>query len=268
MAKKSFQIFAVSDATGELAHSLAVAASRQFEGVDAKIVRRPHVRTPEKLDAVLKEAKSDHAIVLFTMVSDEARRLILSKAKELGVAAMDVMGPVLDMLSHYFHKLPSDEPGLQYKVTKDYFSRTEAIEFTVRHDDGTELSTMDKADIVLLGISRTSKTPLSIYLAYHGYRCANIPVVKDMPLPKEIEKIDRKKMVGLVVQPNELSAMRSTRLKNLGRPDTEHYAKPGHVELELHHAQALYKELGILVVDVTSKAIEEVATEIIDELKL
>jgi regulator of PEP synthase PpsR (kinase-PPPase family) len=267
--KKPFQIFAVSDATGELAYSLAVAASRQFEGLNVKIVRRGKITNLKKIQDVLQEVKTVEGVILFTMVSHELRPVVLKEAKEAGVVAMDVMGPVLDMLSHYFHTLPSDEPGLQYRMTQDYFKRTEAVEFTVRHDEGSGLDTIDQADIVLIGISRSSKTPLSIFLAHQGYKCANVPLAVGMELPAKIKEIDRKKLAGLIVQPEKLAEFRAMRLQNLGRPDDEEYAQLAHIEAELKHAQEVFSSLpGICVVDVTGKAIEEVATEIIHALGL
>lgn len=267
--KNIFHIFAVSDATGELAHNLAIAASRQFVGIDAKIWRKSRVSTKKKIKDVMADAKKRNGVILFTMVSNLLRRQMLSEAKKQGMVAMDIMGPALDMLSHYFHKHPSREPGLQYRITQDYFKRTESVEFAVRHDDGLDLKGLAQADIILMGISRTSKTPLSIYLAYHGYRCANVPIVVGVPIPEQVYKLDRKKMVGLIVSPDKLMEMRTMRLQKLGRSDQEHYAQIENIEKELAHAKEIFATLeGMKVVDVTGKAIEEVAVEIINELDL
>jgi len=269
MAKKPFKIFTVSDATGDLANSLAIAAAGQFPEIKAEVVRRPLITTQGEIARVVSETLEVQGIILFTMVSHELRGIVLSEAKKQGVVAMDIMGPALDMLSNYFHELPSDEPGLQYKRTRDYYKRTEAVEFAVRHDDGLGMETIDQADIVLLGISRTSKTPLSIYMAYHGHRCANVPLVKGIPIPDKLGEIDRKKLVGLVLSAEKLAEMRSSRLKKLGRPSTEDYAQIEHVQDELKHAQEIFKKLKVdIVVDVTGKAIEEIAADILHELKL
>lgn len=269
MAENSFQIFAVSDATGKLAYELAVAASRQFEGINVKIVRRPKVTSVDAVHKVVGEAGQNHGVILFTMVSQELRRELLSYAKEAGIVAMDVMGPALDLLSNYFHKLPSAEPGLQYKTTKDYYNRTEAVEFAVKHDDGLGIDTIDQADIILLGVSRCSKTPLSIYLAYQGYRCANVPIVLGTTLPEKIFTMGRKRMVGLTVSADDLSTTRSARLKKLGRPESELYAQKEHVEQELACAAEVFDRLkGIPVIDVTGKAIEEITAEILHVLSL
>jgi len=189
----------------------------------------------------------------------------VDEAKKAGVVAMDVMGPALDMLAHYFHKLPSAEPGLQYKSARDYFTRTEAIEFTVRHDEGLGLETLNQADIILLGVSRTSKTPLSIYLAYQGYRCANVPVMSGIPVPQKLAEVDRRKIVGLTIAEEKLIAFRSTRLKKMGRPASEDYAQKEYVGNELKFAHDLFQTLGVRVVDVTGKSIEEIASEIIND---
>lgn len=269
MAKNGFKIITVSDATGDLANSLAIAAAGQFPQIKVKIMRRPLITTQKEIARVVEEALEAKGIILFTMVSHELRGIVLSEAKKQGVVAMDIMGPALDMLSNYFHELPSDEPGLQYKRTQDYYKRTEAVEFSVRHDDGLGMETIDQADIVLLGISRTSKTPLSIYFAYHGYRCANIPVVKGVALPDKVFDLDRTKLVGLILSAEKLAEMRSTRLKKLGRPSTENYAQIEHVQEELKHAQDIFKKLNVkVVVDVTGKAIEEIAADILNVLKL
>lgn len=269
MSSNSFNVFAVSDATGGLSHNLAIAAVRQFQDIHVKTYRRGRVNTLAQIISVVSEVRERQGVILFTMVSHDLRRQMLSEAKKEGVVAMDIMGPVLDMLSHYFHRLPSDEPGLQYKFTQDYYKRTEAVEFAVRHDDGLGLETLSHADIILLGISRTSKTPLSIYLAFQGYRCANIPIVREVPLNEKVFELDRKKMVGLILHPEKLATMRSTRLKKLGRPDSENYAQMEHIEEELKYADGIFKKMGDMpVIDVSGKAIEEVASEIIHRLHL
>lgn len=269
MTKTTFNIVALSDATGNLANILAIAASRQFKDVDVNIIRRRMITTEEEIQGVIMEAKNKHAVLLFTMVSQDLRKIVLSEAKKEGIIAMDVMGPVLDMLSHYFHKLPSDEPGLQYKVARDYYQRTEALDFTVRHDDGLNIENLGQADVVLMGISRTSKTPISIYLAYQGYRCANVPIIKGVPLPEKIFELDHKKLVGITASTDRLVALRSSRMKKMGRPESEDYAQLKHVEEEINYAKEIFEKLpGMHVVDMTGKAIEEVASEIIHTLSL
>lgn len=263
-----FTIFALSDATGELANHTAVAAVNQFPNHDSQIIRVPKIIDKAKIQEYVLKAKECHGVIVFTFVSSEMRQEILNLSQEHEVVAIDIMGPTLDALANYFHTLPSPEPGLQYKMTQHYFKRTEAVEFTVKHDDGLGLDTIDAADIILLGISRTSKTPLSIYLAYHGYRCANMPIVKDIPLPISVMNADPSKMIALTIDERKLATIRATRLRKLGRPETESYANLSYITEEISFALKIIRELRIPAIDVTGKAIEETASEIINLLKL
>lgn len=265
---KPFTIFALSDATGGLANSHAVAAVNQFTNHPCEIVRVPKLTDESRLEDSVLKAKECHGIIIFTFVSATMRRDLLQIAAKHQVVAIDIMGPTLDALANYFHSLPSPEPGLQYKMTQNYFKRTEAVEFTVKHDDGLGLDTINDSDIILLGISRTSKTPLSIYLAYYGYRCANMPIVKDIPLPKQVQVADHQKMIALTIEPRKLATIRSSRLQKLGRPDSESYANLSYIIEEARFAQRLYASMGVPVIDVTGKAIEETASEVINLLRL
>ncbi|MFO1518528.1 MAG: pyruvate, water dikinase regulatory protein [bacterium] len=260
----TYYIYAVSDATGEMAMNVAFAAMRQFKVENVNILRRAKITDTARIRQIIAEAKKNHGILMHTLVSHELRKTFHEEAEKEGVVAIDIMGPVMDVLSTYFHATPSDEPGLKYRVTKDYFKRQEAIEFTVKHDDGLGLDTLDTADIVLLGISRTSKTPLSIYLAYRGYKVANVPLIRDVTLSDEVRKVDRSKLVGLVVSSQKLVQFRESRLMKLGRPLSEEYANINRVNEELEYCRSVYEDLGnIPVIDVTDKAIEEIATEVL-----
>lgn len=264
--KNKFSVYALSDATAELSHNLAVAAVNQFPDHDCDIVRVPKITGMAQIERHVLRAKESHGVIVFTFVSAEMRQKILDLSKIHNVVAIDILGPALDALSNYFHKLPSFEPGLQYKLTRQYFQRTEAVEFTVKHDDGLGMATIAVADILLIGISRTSKTPLSIYLAYHGYRCANIPIVKDVPLPKVVFEMKGAKIVGLTINADKLAQIREQRLRKLGRPTTETYANIDYIREEIAYALRVFRELNVPVIDVTGKAIEETASEIISNL--
>ena len=268
MTQAQFTIFALSDATGELAHNLALSAVNQFPDHNCRIVRVPKITDKDRIADYISKARDCQGVIIFTFVSSEMRQEILRLSSEMQVVAIDVMGPTLNALSNYFHTLPSTEPGLQYKMTRHYFKRTEALEFTVKHDDGLGLDTLGGADIILLGISRTSKTPLSIYLAYNGFSCANVPLVKDIPFPAQVREVDRSKIVGLTIDIRKLQTIRTTRLRKLGRPEDEYYAKLDYIRDEIDYAQRIFRELSIPVIDVTGKAIEESASEILGILKL
>jgi regulator of PEP synthase PpsR (kinase-PPPase family) len=267
MPEPKLTIYAVSDATGELAISVATAALRQFRQENVAILRRGKIRSLDRVVKLVQEAKDSGALIVFTLVSHDLREGLLRLAAEAGVPAVDVMGPLMSSFETYLHSAPSDQPGLKYRITGDYFRRNDAIEFAVKHDDGQGLETIDQADIVLLGISRTSKTPLSIYLAYRGFKTANIPIVREVPPPRILKSLDRRKIVGLTVAPEKLSELRGTRLAKLGLPRSENYANVEFIRDELAYAHQAFGELGgIPVIDVTLKAIEEVATEVLTVL--
>jgi len=261
-----YLIYAVSDATGQLAASLSFAAARQFN-VGTSIQRRPRTSSPEKITDVVREARDSNGLIVFTLVSDELRQLLLKLSAEARVTAIDIMGPLLENLARHLQSAPSDQPGLQYRLTAEYYRRNEAVEFTVKHDDSLGLDSLPQADIILLGISRTSKTPLSIYLAYRGFKVANVPIVDGVPPPRELRQADTKKMVGLTILPEKLVELRGSRLTRMGKALSEEYASPQKVRQELAYAHQLFKELGnVPVIDVTYKAIEEVASEVLTVL--
>lgn len=262
------KIYALSDATGELVHQLTKDVIQQFPDIDFDITRIPKLDRKEKIDKCLEQAAKEKAVVIFTLVSFELREYLRNQAEKHSLIAIDVMGPTLDTFSSVLEKSPAATPGIQYKMTQSYFKRTEAVEYSVKHDDGLGLDTLELTDILILGISRTSKTPLSIYLAYHGYRAANIPLVKGIPLPQVVNDIPNKKIVGLTIDPRKLATIRTARLKKLGRPETESYANLAKIQDEVKYALNLFKQLKVPVIDVTGRAIEETASEIIYLLNL
>lgn len=260
-------LYAISDATGELAISVATAALRQFRLEGVPILRRARARSPERIAKIVREARDNHGFIVFTLVSQELREYLNRVATEAQVPAIDVMGPLIGRLSGYFHQTPSDEPGLRYQIDTEYFRRNEAIEFAVKHDDGLGLDTLDQAEIILLGISRTSKTPLTMYLAYRGYKAANVPIIREVPIPAALHSANSKKLVGLTISPEKLVDLRQTRLARLGRPRLEDYANLDFIRQELNYAHRIFNQLGQCpVIDVTSKAIEEVASEVLTVL--
>ena len=261
-------LYAVSDATGELAIALSTAVIKQFQS-NLPVIRRGKVRSKERMEGVLQEAKTTQGLVVYTIVSKDVRDWTQKRAEELQVPVVDVMGPLLETMGQYLKVAPSDQPGLKYEFSRDYLRRNEAIEFTVKHDDGNALETIDESDIILLGISRTSKTPLSIYLAYRGYKTANVPLILDMPVSPLIKSANPKKMIGLTISPDKLVDLRSARLSRLGISRVDRYSDLNHINDEVDYARHIFQDLGkIPVINVTTKAIEEVATEIISVMGL
>lgn len=267
MENKKLIFYAVSDATGDLAVNITISAVRQFEFVEPNIRRRARIDTPEKVSEVIAEARETGGFIIYTFVSPELRQDLQEKAKAQNVPVVDVMGPTLKQLTDFVHANPSDLPGRQYTLTQNYYQRNDAVEFTVKHDDGLGLDTLNNADIIILGISRTSKTPLSMYLAFRGYRVANVPIVKNVELPTEIFATNRNKMVGVIVDPESLASWRTSRMNKLGRSLNEEYVNIEYIKEEFAYQRKLFAQLGnIPMINVTKKAIEESATEILTVL--
>ncbi len=257
-------IYAVSDATGELVLSLTNAAVRQFKKEGVPVLQRTRVRSAERALGVVQEAHDTKGCIIFTFVSKNLRQIIMKTAQDMGVLAIDVMGPVLDSLAGFLQITPSDEPGLRHDFSSNYFKRNEAIEFSVKHDDGLGLDTIRNADIILVGISRTSKTPLSIYLSYRGYKTANVPLVRGVPIPSVLHLVDPSKLVGLTISPEKLVDLRTSRLAKLGVGHMENYANLENIKQEIKYANLIFQTLKVkAVIDVTSKAIEEVASDVL-----
>lgn len=263
MANNSILI--VSDGTGETAYRLLKAAMRQFEA-EVLMTRYANVRQTSQIDQILAGRLKKNTLVVYTFVTPELRRHIQEKAGEQGIATIDVLGPVLDKIAAVFHIQPVAKPGLLHQVDEEYFERVDAIEFTIRHDDGESVEDLDKADIVIVGVSRTSKSPLAFYLAQEGWRVANIPVVVGAKIPSQVFKVDQRKVVGLTIDPARLAEARRVRLKQLGVEDSS-YGDLARVREELEYAHAIFQQNPSWpVIDVTGKSIEEVAQEVLDEL--
>jgi regulator of PEP synthase PpsR (kinase-PPPase family) len=264
MSKTGGTIFILSDGTGETASTIVKAALVQYPDRDISLVRCKNIRTEEQLDGIIEEVKVRDGSVVYTVVSSKLRQKIETLCKTNKIPHQDLFGPLLHMLSSY---LVTDETGftagLLRQTDEKYFKRIEAIEFTVKHDDGKEVRDLDKSDIVLVGISRTSKTPLSIFLSHKGWKVSNVPIVLGVALPKELFSIDQKKIIALTIDPDKLSKIRRNRLEKLGQDLSSDYASERHIHEELEYATAIFaKNRRWPVFDVTEKALEETATEI------
>lgn len=257
-------VYIVSDGTGETASLMTKAALVQYSGYDVNLIRCKNVRSETQIEAILSEAKNNNGFVVFTIVSPELQAKTHLMADQYKVQHVDLLGPLLVGLDSYFGvKTSARTAGILRTVNESYFKRIAAIEFTVKHDDGKELRDLDASDIVLVGISRTSKTPLSIFLSHKGWKVSNIPLVLNVPVPEEVFKIDQKKVVGLTINPNKLSKIRENRLEKLGTSSTE-YASLTHIAEEIEYAHSIFsKNKKWPVFDVTEKALEETATDII-----
>lgn len=264
MKNEKIKVCIVSDSTGETAELVCKAALSQFEGLDYDIERFPHVQDEEKVNEVLEKVSGRDALVMvYTLASSELRKYMSQKAQERGIIEIDVLGPLVTAFEKVSGVKASGKPGLLRRMDEAYFRRVRAIESAIKCDDGKYLPGIKDADVIIIGVSRSSKTPVSMYLAYRGIFAANVPLVPEIELPKELLEVDRGRIVGLTVDPEKLVQIRQERLKLMGLSTDVNYVRFDRVVEELEYAEGIMRRLGVPVIDVTNKAIEETAHEII-----
>lgn len=257
------RIFVVSDATGGTAERILKAALTQFEGAEVEIEIRSYIRTGDQVEEVAKEAAAAGGFVIHTLVSDELRDRILQEGRIHNVETIDLMGPLLDRLSGQLAVTPLEKPGLFHQLNEDYFRRIETMEFAMRHDDGLHAEELDQAEIILVGVSRTFKTPLTMYLAFKGWLAANVPIVMNTDLPEILYQLPPGRVFGLTMDTRRLSALRSVREHAWGMVSNE-YSDLHFVRREVMHALKVFqKPPQWPVINVTAKPIEEIAGEIL-----
>lgn len=260
-------VYVVSDSVGETAEFVVKAVATQFNGNQVEIRRNSYVEEVEDIEDVITLAKKSHSIIAYTLVISALKDYLDTRAKEEGIYAVDLLHPLMNAFSTKFKSLPNQQPGLMRKLDEDYFRRIEAIEFAVKYDDGRDPRGILRADIVLIGVSRTSKTPLSMYLAHNRYKVANVPLVPEVPPSEELFTLPRGKCVGLIISPQKLNIIRKERLKALGLASQAHYASFERILEELDFAEKIMKRVGCPIIDVSNKAVEETASLILDILK-
>ena len=262
---RPLKILIASDSVGETGENVARASLAQFNisSVKEVMIRYPYIDSEETIDDMIVVAKENDAIVVYTMVKPDMKAYMERLMVEEKIPHIDVMGQLLEMLSVRLGEVPFYEPGLVHQLDEDYFKKIEAIEFAVKFDDGKDVSGLEKADIVLIGVSRTSKTPLSQFLAHKKYKVMNVPVLPEVNIPKELLEIDPKKCVGLIIDENKLNKIRKERLQQLGLNSAAQYAKNERIKEEIAHFKKIIERIGCPVIDVSDKAIEETANEII-----
>ncbi len=259
------KLLIASDSVGETGENVARACLAQFNIPDIKevMIRYPYIDSVETIDDMITVAQENDAIVVYTMVKPDMKEYMEERMGTLGIPHIDVMGPLLNMLSENLEADPFYEPGLVHQLDENYFKKIEAIEFAVKYDDGKDVTGFDKADIILIGVSRTSKTPLSQFLAHKKYKVMNVPVLPEVTPPKELMRVDPHKCIGLVIDEDKLNKIRKERLQQLGLNDTAQYAKNERIQEEIKHFNTIINKIGCPVIDVSNKAIEETANEII-----
>jgi regulator of PEP synthase PpsR (kinase-PPPase family) len=254
----------ISDSTGETVNSVARAALAQFEDVDVQEHSWSLVRTTRQVDRVLEEIKNHPGFVMYTLADSQLRRYFRESCHKLRVPCVSVLSRVIADLSSYLGQETKALPGKQYELDEEYFSRVEAINFTLTHDDGQSTWDLEEADIVIVGVSRTSKSPTSVYLAYRGYRTANIPYVPGVALPESLDNLQSPLIVGLTISEERLIQIRKSRLLSINADDNTQYVDPEKVKEEIIEAKRYFNKRKWPILDVTRRSVEESSAAIIE----
>lgn len=264
----AFHLHLVSDSTGETLKAVARAAIVQFTNAAAE--QREHswalVRTPGVMERVIQAIAATRGIVLYTVVDPELREMLVESCRKIGVPCVAVLDPVIQALSLFLGQQAQGLPGRQHELDAEYFKRIDAMNYTLAHDDGQVPEDLDTADLILLGVSRTSKTPTSIYLANRGVKVVNIPVIPGVELPPQLFEVRKPLVVGLTTNPERLIQIRMNRLASLNQNAETSYVDPDAVREEIIKARRLYNDHGWHVIDVSRRSIEETAAAILNLL--
>ena len=262
---RQVRLFVVSDSIGETAQRVINAVLAQFPDLNNYEIKKfPFVDSKEVLTDILSDALHEKAVVVTTLVNDELNKFCADFSKETGLEYVDYMSPLVNIVSKRTQMAPSSQSGSLYLMNEDYFNRVEAIEFSVRYDDGKDPKGFAKSDLVILGISRTSKTPLSMYLANRSFKVSNLPLIPEVPVPKELFQIESKRIIGLTADSEYIRKVRQSRLVSLGLTGSSSYVSLDRIKEELKYSQNLYEKLGATVINVENKSIEESA-QLIEE---
>jgi hypothetical protein len=261
------QVFVVSDGTGDTGMASVRAAMLQFES-PWRLRVFGDTRHASEARRVVSQAAEARALVVFSLVDGSVIDALLHEAENLGVVAVDLLGPLIAKVAQRLHVEPRHQPGLLHSFSDDYFKRIDAVEFAVRHDDGARTATLSEADIVLTGVSRTSKTPLCMYLAQRGYKTGNVPLVPGVDPPRELLELDRRKVFGLVIDTMALTNIRQARLRVMKATVGTAYTDTEAVATELEKSKKLFRRRGWRSIDITGRAVEENASRILEYYEL
>lgn len=262
-------VYTLSDSSGETAELVTKSALSQFEASKARIFRLPKVRTLEQVKEVFKNEIKSPAIIVYTLVLSEVREAVIEEASKYSIPVYDVLGDLVSKLENILKASSLHEPGLRLKVDQSYFNRMDAIHYAIKYDDGQNLNGINSADVVLMGVSGTGKTPSSMYLAQHyGLKAANIPIVYNTEPPKKLFQIESSKIIGLLCDPLILQSFRNTRANVLQMDYSADYCDFDHITKEVEYSKKIFKELKCHVVEMTNRAVEETAVEIISKLRM
>jgi [pyruvate, water dikinase]-phosphate phosphotransferase / [pyruvate, water dikinase] kinase len=261
------KIFAVSDSIGETAEQVSLAAASQFKG-DVEVKRVPYIKGLEDIEDLMREVSScKNCMIVSTIITVSVREYLTQKCLEKNISVVNVLGPIINVASSILNKMPDNNPGAMWKTDEVYFKRIEAMEFAMQYDDSKDYRGLKNADVVLIGLSRTSKTPLCMYLANKGIKAINIPLMPEVEIPAELFEVDKKKIFGLVINPLQLIEIRKRRLDKFHRmPTGIEYASDARILEEFDFADRIMRRLGCKTIDVTQRAIEDTALIIIKAL--
>ena len=259
-------IYIVSGGEGASGQQIVQTALAQFGDIEVPVVIMPRVRDPVQLENIVQEAHQRGGMIVHTLVDSALRQRLETLAGAYHITALDLMGPLLDGLSGHLTSAPLEQPGLYRQLRLSYFERIEAIEFTVAHDDGRRPYELDQAELVLTGISRVGKTPLAIYLSVQGWKTANVPLVAGLEPPEELFAIDRRRVIGLTIDPSQLLSHRQWRQKRLNMPGASDYVDLEAIAEHVEAARRVFQRGGFTVIDITGRPIEESAAAIIEVL--
>lgn len=268
-----FTVYTLSDSSGETAELVAKAALSQFEKSIEKnkveVYKLPPVKSASQVKELFSKEVKPPGVIVYTLVLPEARQALIEEAQKSSIPIYDVLGELVSKFESMLHAPPLREPGLRLKVDQSYFNRMDAIHFAIKYDDGQNLNGIAGADVVIIGVSRTGKTPSCMYLAQHyGLKAANIPIVLGIDLPGALLNVDRKKIIGLFCDPLVLQSFRTTRASSLQMDYSSDYCDFDHITKEVEHSSSIFKDLKCEVVDMTNRAVEETAVEIVSKLGL
>lgn len=257
-------MYVISDSLGETGEFVGRAAASQFNSEHVEVKKIPFVSDKSLIDEIVDEASKGNNIIAFTLVLPELKEHLMKLASEKNVTTVDILGPVIDAIGRVTEQSPKMEPGLMRKLDEYYFRKVEAIEFAVKYDDGKDPRSILTADVVLVGVSRTSKTPVSMYLAHKRIKASNIPLVPEVSPPDELFLVPRHKVIGLTIGAQLLYEIRQQRLKTIGLASGADYASYERILEELNYAEEIMKKLRCHVIDVTNRAVEETAAKILE----
>ena len=261
----SHNIYLISDSTGETLDRIFLALKAQFENFDYRVSQFSFTRTETQIKKIIENAeKNENPIILYTIVNNKLAKFLADETSKKKIPCFGVLGELILNFSKLLNQKASHEPSGQHILNKEYYDRIEAIQFTINHDDGNNIGGIEKSDIVLLGVSRTSKTPTSIYLANRGYKTSNIPLVNEKSVPDKMKNIKFKPcVVGLTTEANRLFEIRKNRLTSLKEKDRTEYINLNEIKKELENSKKIFRLNNWPTIDVTRKSVEETAASII-----